>query len=166
MKLADVTKAINDIDESQVLLLKKLLDSHSEVIMIGNGGSNAICSHISQDYTKFLGVRAYAFSDASRLTCYINDFGMPNAYVKFLADFATDDTLVILISSSGNSENIVNCAKYCCDHDLVFVTITGFDKDNSIRKRFSPNAALDMHVDSHSYGVVECVHQVFLHTPV
>ena len=166
MKLADVTKAINAIDESQVQLLKKLLDSHNEVIMIGNGGSNAICSHISQDYTKFLGLRAYAFSDASRLTCYINDFGMPHAYAKFLADFATDDTLVILISSSGNSENIVNCARYCCDHDLDFVTITGFDKDNRLRKLFSPSAALDMHVDSHSYGVVECVHQVFLHTPV
>ena len=166
MKLDDVTKAIGDIDKSQVDLLKRLLDSHDEVIMIGNGGSNAICSHISQDYTKFLGLRAYAFSDASRLTCYINDFGMPHAYARFLDDFVTGDTLVILVSSSGNSENIINCAQYCSDHGLKFITITGFDKDNKLRKLFSPNAALDMHVDSHSYGVVECVHQVFLHTPV
>ena len=166
MKLSEVKKAVDAITQNEVDTLKRLLSSHEEVIMIGNGGSNAICSHISQDYTKFLGIRAYAFSDASRLTCYINDFGMEHAYKRFLEDFANDNTLVILISSSGDSQNIVNCAQYCCDEGLPFVTITGFDKDNKVRKLYSPQAALDMHVDSHSYGVVECVHQVFLHTPV
>ena len=166
MKLSEVKQAIDNISQDKVDTLKSLLSSHKEVIMIGNGGSNAICSHISQDYTKFLGVRAYAFSDASRLTCYINDFGMNAAYRKFIEDFANDDTLVILISSSGNSQNIVNCAHYCYENGLPFVTITGFDKDNAVRKLYSPHAVLDMHVDSHSYGVVECVHQVFLHTPV
>ena len=166
MKLADVQKAIDEIDKASVDRLKQLLIAHEEVIMIGNGGSNAICSHISQDYTKFLGCRAYAFSDASRLTCYINDFGMENAYERFLDDFAVDGTLVILVSSSGNSQNIVNCAQYCYDNGLPFITITGFDKDNKVRSLYSAHAALDMHVDSHSYGVVECVHQVFLHTPV
>ena len=76
MKLIDVQKAIDEIDESLVDRLKQLLSAYTEVIMIGNGGSNAICSHIAQDYTKLLGKKAYAFSDASRLTCYINDFGM------------------------------------------------------------------------------------------
>lgn len=166
MKLADVQKAINEIDPLQVDQLKHLLSVHEEIIMIGNGGSNAICSHIAQDYTKFLGNRAYAFSDASRLTCYINDFGMENAYERFLEDFAMSGTLVILVSSSGNSKNIVNCARYCCDEGLAFITITGFDKDNTVRNLYSTQAALDVHVDSHSYGVVECVHQVFLHTPV
>jgi len=166
MKLADVQKAIDEIEPSQVDQLKQLLSTHEEVIMIGNGGSNAICSHISQDYTKFLGRRAYAFSDASRLTCYINDFGMESAYERFLDDFAMSGTLVILISSSGNSMNIVNCAEYCVNANLPFVIITGFDKSNALRSKFSKAAQLDMHVDSHSYGVVECVHQVFLHTPV
>ena len=166
MRLDEVKEAIDAITQSDVDTLKQLLLTHKEVIMIGNGGSNAICSHIAQDYTKFLGNRAYAFSDASRLTCYINDFGMENAYKRFLEDFAVSDTLVILISSSGNSQNIVNCARYCCDEGLPFITITGFDKDNKVRKLYSAQAALDVHVDSHSYGVVECVHQVFLHTPV
>ena len=166
MKLSEVKEAIDAINQSEVDMLKQLLSTHEEVIMIGNGGSNAICSHIAQDYTKFLGIRAYAFSDASRLTCYINDFGMDSAYRRFLQDFATPNTLVILISSSGNSQNIVNCAHYCWDEGLPFITITGFDKDNTVRQLYSAHAALDMHVDSHSYGVVECVHQVFLHTPV
>jgi|TARA_R110002060_G_scaffold38317_8_gene49521 D-sedoheptulose 7-phosphate isomerase len=166
MLLSDVQKAISEIDPKEVDKLKSLLDNHDEIIMIGNGGSNAICSHIAQDYTKFLSKRAYAFSDASRLTCYINDFGMELAYKQFIEDFATDDTLVILISSSGNSENIVNCGSYCVDRNLPFVIITGFDKMNALRSKFSMHAELDMYVDSSSYGVVECVHQMFLHTPV
>ena len=168
MLLSDVQKAISEIDPEEVVKLNSLLDNHSEIIMIGNGGSNAICSHIAQDYTKFLNKRAYAFSDASRLTCYINDFGMELAYKRFLEDFVVvaKETLVILISSSGNSQNIVNCALYCVDHDIPFVIITGFDKMNSLRSGFALHAELDMYVDSSSYGVVECVHQVFLHTPV
>jgi len=166
MKLIDVQKAIDEIDESLVDRLKQLLSAYTEVIMIGNGGSNAICSHIAQDYTKLLGKKAYAFSDASRLTCYINDFGMDEAYKRFLQDFVTDTTLVILISSSGNSMNVVNCCHYCSQNGIPFVIITGFDHDNQMRSKYSTYAELDMHVDSHSYGVVECVHQVFLHTPV
>ena len=54
MRLSEVKKAIDAISQDEVDTLKSLLSSHKEVIMIGNGGSNAICSHISQDYTKFL----------------------------------------------------------------------------------------------------------------
>ena len=91
---------------------------------------------------------------------------MDEAYKRFLQDFATDKTLVILVSSSGNSMNMVNCCHYCSQNGLPFVIITGFDQGNQMRSKYSTYAELDMHVDSHSYGVVECVHQVFLHTPV
>ena len=55
---------------------------------IGNGGSNSIASHITQDYTKALGKKAITFTDPSRLTCYINDYGMENAYKVFVEEFS------------------------------------------------------------------------------
>ena len=90
--------------------LQKIIDSFEEIIILGNGGSSSIASHISQDYTKKLKKKSFTFSDSSRLTCYSNDYGYENAYKHFLTEFATEDTLVILISSSGNSQNILNCA--------------------------------------------------------
>jgi D-sedoheptulose 7-phosphate isomerase len=166
MNLSDVIRAINEIDPNDVTRLEMVVKKYADIIMIGNGGSNAICSHIAQDYTKMLGKRAFAFSDASRLTCYINDFGMENAYQQFIADFETIDTLVVLISSSGNSKNILNCAQHCVTENIPFIILTGFDSLNELRANYSTYAEIDMYVNSKSYGVVECVHQVFLHTPV
>ena len=95
--------------------LDTLINKFSKIIIIGNGGSNAIASHITVDYTKFLNKQALSFSDAPRLTAYINDYGRDEAYKQFIKEFADMNTLVILISSSGNSMNVVNAAQYCAD---------------------------------------------------
>ena len=138
-----------------------MISMHSKIIIIGNGGSNSIASHISQDYTKVLHKKAISFSDPSRLTCYINDYGRDNAYSEFLDDFAEKDTLVILISSSGNSMNIVNAAKYCEDNSIKYCAISGFSEDNKLN---SMNADVKFWVDSTDYGIVECTHQAYLHS--
>ena len=74
MKLDEFELAFNNIDLKEIDALKELVLSRDKIIIIGNGGSNSIASHISQDYTKQLGKRAFSFSDPSRLTCYINDY--------------------------------------------------------------------------------------------
>ena len=118
----ELHKITEDVKEN----LGYFINNHKEIIIIGNGGSNSIASHISQDYTKVLGKKSYSFSDPSRLTCYINDYGSDNAYAEFLDDFAGKDTLVILISSSGNSMNIINSAKYCEYNNITYLALTGF----------------------------------------
>ena len=93
---------------------------------------------------------------------------MEDAYAKFIQDFydtRENGTFVILISSSGNSENIVRSARMCESLGLQYAILTGFDENNRLREH-SSNSALDIWVDSHDYGVVECAHQVFLHTIV
>lgn len=145
--------------------LDRLISSHEDIVILGNGGSSSIASHISQDYTKKLGKRAFTFSDPSRLTCYANDYGYENAYSQFLKEFVSErKTLVILISSSGNSENIMNCAEWCrSKENIELVTLTGFDMNNKLKTADIPNRKINFWVDSSDYGVVECVHQVFLH---
>ena len=166
MIISELVREIEKFAHADIEMLRELVTNAGQIIMIGNGGSNSICSHISQDYTKQLGKKAYAFSDPSRLTCYINDYGIEKAYSHFIAEFACPDTLVILISSSGNSPNIVNSVTTCMENGYRFITLTGFDGNNRVRQISKDKSALDVWVDSHDYGVVECAHQVFLHAIV
>lgn len=146
-------------------LLNNCISNYQNIIILGNGGSSAIASHISQDYTKKLKKRSYTFSDASRLTCYTNDYGYETAYTQFLKEFVTEEeTLVVLISSSGNSQNIINCAEWCeTKSNIKTITLTGFDSENKLRIANLKNRLINFWVDSKDYGIVECVHMIFLH---
>jgi D-sedoheptulose 7-phosphate isomerase len=147
--------------------LGSLIDSYDSIIILGNGGSSSIASHITQDYTKKMNKRSFTFSDASRLTCYSNDYGYENAYKQFLKEFVVvGKTLVILISSSGNSSNILNCADWCEDNSVDTVTLTGFDKNNLLKTKLMNNRRLNYWVDSDDYGIVECAHMIYLHMVV
>lgn len=141
--------------------LKSAIADHNEVIIIGNGGSNSIASHIAQDYTKAMKKKSFTFSDPSRLTCYINDYGMENAYRQFVEEFASDESLVILISSSGESNNIINTARYCTENSISLVTLSGFESGNRLNDFPS---LVNYWVDSKDYGIVECAHLIFLHS--
>tara|TARA_B100000424_G_C22744176_1_gene402568 strand:+ start:57 stop:554 length:498 start_codon:yes stop_codon:yes gene_type:complete len=164
MKLDELQEAVKAVDRSEIQKFINVVSQHEKIIIIGNGGSNAIASHISQDYTKQLKKKAFSFSDPSRLTCYINDYGMEKAYAQFLDEFASQEDLVILISSSGNSPNVLNAAKHCIQHKIKFVILTGFDYNNKLNA-YEKLTEASFWVDSKSYGVVECVHQIILHTP-
>lgn len=165
MNINKLMSEIARVDESLVTQLKQVVSEYRNIIIIGNGGSNSIASHIAQDYTKVLDKRAITFSDPSRLTCYINDYGRDEAYVEFLKDFADSKTLVILISSSGNSKNITNCKSYCSDTSIPYIVLSGFNKTNQLRSNNSTyKPLLEYWVDSDDYGIVECCHLIFLHS--
>jgi len=148
--------------EEEFRKFQDAFDKHNRVIILGNGGSNAVASHISQDYMKFHNKKVSLFSDPSMLTMMANDFGYEKSYAKFLEWHVEPDTLVVLISSSGESENIINCQKFCDDNDVSYGVLTGFGSENRLRTR-SKKALFNYYIESESYGVVECVHQIFLH---
>ena len=141
---------------------QEAFDSHSRVIILGNGGRNSVASHISQDYMKFRGKKVSILSDPSMLTMLTNDFGYENAYQKFLEYYVESDTLVIIMSSGGESENMLNAQEWCEVNQIDYGVLTGFSPDNSLRKR-ATNALWNYYISSEDYGVVECVHQIFLH---
>lgn len=157
-----IKKSLKNLDVVRDIL-KKRITQYNEIIILGNGGSSSTASHIAEDYTKNLGIKAYTFSDASRLTCYTNDYGWDETYAKFLEEFVKKDTLIILISSSGNSENIINCVKLCEKNNLDYITLTGFDSENIVRK-ISKKSKFSLYVASDNYGVVEIMHLLYLHS--
>jgi D-sedoheptulose 7-phosphate isomerase len=136
--------------------------SHKRIIILGNGGSNSVASHISQDYMKFHGKKVSILSDPSMLTMLTNDFGYENAYQKFLECYVEEDTLVIIMSSGGESKNMLNAQQWCEDNKVSYGVLSGFKENNSLRTN-SINALWNYYINSTDYGVVECVHQIFLH---
>ncbi len=151
--------------ETEFYNFKKSWDKYEKIIILGNGGSNSVASHISQDYVKFHRKKSMVFSDPSMLTCFINDFGMEKAYSKFIEYYADNETLCIIISSGGESPNIINCIYYCEENKIPYGILTGFNPNNKARL-ISKNALWDYYIDSKSYGIVECIHQIFLHSVV
>jgi D-sedoheptulose 7-phosphate isomerase len=167
MNLAQLNEIISRISFGQIETLKQQVTNSSQVIIIGNGGSNAIASHIAIDYQKFLHKKVLTITDTGLLSMLVNDYGADNAYSKFIEMNYTPNTLVILISSSGNSQNVVNALKTAKELDCNIVTLSGFNMWNLMNEYLpdlGSNSVLNYYVPSHSYGVVENAHQIFLHS--
>jgi|APCry1669189000_1035189.scaffolds.fasta_scaffold17399_2 D-sedoheptulose 7-phosphate isomerase len=148
------------IDEYQKYY--RAYQNFEKFILLGNGGSNSAAGHIAQDMTKRGDKKALAFTDASMLTCLMNDFGVEHAYAKFIEYYADPDTFVILISSSGQSANIIEAVRWCQAETIAYGVLTGFDEHNSVRT-MSTDAVFNYYIPTMSYGVAECLHQIFLH---
>ena len=129
-----------------------------KAILAGNGGSAAIASHCSVDFTKNAGVRCVNFNEADLITCFANDYGYERWLEKALDFYADDGDVVILISSSGQSANMCRAAECAGRRGLTVVTFTGFDETNPLRKL----GVLNFWVDSRAYNVVEMTHQIWL----
>jgi D-sedoheptulose 7-phosphate isomerase len=132
--------------------------SGRKVILVGNGGSAAMASHVSVDLTKAAGIRAINFNESDLLTCLANDYGYEEWVVQAINMYADTGDLVILISSSGQSKNIINGARAVRNSRLPLVTFSGFYKDNPLRQL----GDLNFWVDSCEYNVVEMTHHIWL----
>jgi D-sedoheptulose 7-phosphate isomerase len=149
-------------DDIEFKKYQNVFNTHDNFIFLGNGGSNAISSHITEDFLLHKKT-ALSFSDTAMMSCFSNDFKYENIFSKYLSHYATNKTFIVLISSSGNSLNIINAIDYCENNILSYGILTGFDYNNLARIKHKKYCLFDYHVNSHNYGVVECVHQIFLH---
>lgn len=131
----------------------------NKIIVIGNGGSASIASHAATDLMKNCNKKAICFSDYSLLTCFSNDYGYENAYSEMLKLMGEEGDILIAISSSGSSDNILNAVKMAKEKGLNVITLSGFSSENDLRKMGSIN----IFADSNHYGHVELAHQIFMH---
>src|SRR5436309_14974546 len=108
-------------------------DAGNKLMFIGNGGSAGIASHLAIDFSKNGGLRALAFNDPSALTCLGNDLGYENVFAKQLDFHARPGDLLIAISSSGRSPNILGAVKAARTRDCKVATFSGFTQENELR---------------------------------
>ncbi len=126
----------------------------NKLIFVGNGASAAISSHQATDFWKNGGIRAVAFNDCSGLTCISNDFGYEYVFAKPIEMFADPGDLLIAISSSGSSQNILQAVVAAKAKRADAITLSGFSRDNPLRKL----GLLNFYVPSSCYGHVEILH--------
>ena len=135
-------------------LIMPQVDSGHKLIFIGNGASAAISSHMSTDFWKNGGMMAIAFNDSSLLTCISNDYGYTHVFEKPIEMFANAGDLLMAISSSGRSQNVLRGAEAAILKGCKVITLSGFSADNPL----SSIGDINFHVPSDSYGPVEIIH--------
>lgn len=141
-------------------ILQSLKKNKNKIYFFGNGASAAFANHMALDFSKNGKILARSLSDSALLTALSNDYSYENAMLEFLKiEGATQDDLVITISSSGNSPNIVSVLNYCKENNIQSLALSGLKKDN---KSISL-ADYSIYVPMKTYGMVECIHQIFLH---
>lgn len=143
---------------SAVALLAERTAAGRAVIWVGNGGSAAIASHISVDFFK-AGVRSLSFNDGAMLTCMGNDYGYDRVFSRPIECCAAPGDVLVAISSSGRSANILNAVAAARARGVSVLTLSGFDADNPLRAAGDWN----FYVGSTAYGFVETVHAAICH---
>ena len=145
-----INKTVNIIDNKRKL--------NKNIFLVGNGGSSSIANHVSVDLVKVAGIKSTTFNNSNLITCFANDYGHDNWMKEAIKAYCSKKDLVILISSSGESKNIIRAARYCKKNDITLLTFSGFDKKNSLRKIGNIN----FYVNSCKYNFVEMVHHIIL----
>jgi D-sedoheptulose 7-phosphate isomerase len=131
----------------------------NKLIFVGNGGSAAIASHMATDYSKNGNVRSLALNDSSMLTCLGNDLGYDRVFAKQIELHARPGDLVVAISSSGSSANILNAVQAARGAKCAVVTFSGFKADNPLRRL----GDINFYINSDRYGFVEIGHLTICH---
>tara|TARA_Y100000741_G_scaffold364927_1_gene357777 strand:+ start:1106 stop:1678 length:573 start_codon:yes stop_codon:yes gene_type:complete len=147
----------------KLLFAKKIIintkKSKNKILIFGNGGSAAIASHFSVDLTKNAKVRCVNFNEADLITCFSNDYGYEKWIEKAIKYYGNKNDVLILISSSGESKNVINGCKMAKKMKFKkIITFSGNSKKNNLSKL----GDLNFWVDSKAYNHVENVHQIWL----
>ena len=155
--ISNYNSLFTELDEVEILKKKIRTfknSSNKKILLFGNGGSSSNCAHIATDLVKVNKIKALSFNDHNLITCFANDYGFENWIKETIKNFCGRNDFVILISSSGNSKNMLNAAKYCLKHKIKFTSLTGFKKNNPLSKFGRDN----IWINSKSYNYVETAH--------
>jgi D-sedoheptulose 7-phosphate isomerase len=124
-----------DALERFIAAAKTAHDGGNKLMFVGNGGSAGICSHMAIDYSKNGGLRSLAFNDGAALTCLGNDLGYENVFARQIEMHGRAGDVLVAISSSGRSANILNAVAAARAAGAAFIlTLSGFSPDNPLRR--------------------------------
>ncbi len=142
--------------EKTVRFLRSVKKREKSLFFVGNGGSAAIAGHQATDFIKTCKIRAFAPFDYTLLTCMANDCGFDSIFSEPLKLMAKSGDILIAISSSGQSKDILNAVSVFIQKKCRVITLSGFKPDNPLRFL----GDINFYVPSDSYRFVESAHQI------
>lgn len=160
--LDDMCAKIRNVDmatlDAATNLVLEAQGQGGRLFVAGNGGSASIASHVAVDLTKNTDIPASTFNEASLVTGFANDYGYERWLEMALTFHAKPNDILVLISSSGRSPNMINAARKAKEMGLKLITFTGFTPDNPLRTMGDVN----FWVASQIYNIVEMTHHIWV----
>jgi len=165
----EITKGFNSINLEELELIQKLMDktikNGNTIFSCGNGGSSAISDHFVCDFlkgaatdTKIQPIIHSFTSNTPTLTAVANDISYDDIFSFQLKKYATNKDLLICISSSGQSLNIIAALEQAKKMGIQTISFVGFSGGKA--KEISDYC---IHIENNNYGIVEDVHQSLMH---
>ncbi len=149
---------VNDGFLSFAKLAKTCKEKNGEIVFIGNGASASLASHFSADIFKNAKIRTRVLTDLSLLTAMGNDICYEEVYATPLKQILQEQDILVAISSSGNSKNIINAAKIA-QEKCTLITFSAFSEHNPLRLMGNIN----FYVPASTFGFAESCHATLLH---
>ena len=134
-------------------------EQRKTVYLIGNGASASMASHVAADLAKNAHIHAQVFSDLSLITSIANDLGYEDVFAEPIRRRMLEGDMLITISSSGQSPNILRAAKEAKSRGGLVITLSAMNPENSLRKQ----GILNFYVPAENYGMSETCHAAILH---
>lgn len=167
--LEEMIKAWKSVSRKDILaaemLLKETVSNDRTIFSCGNGGSAAISNHLLCDCLKgvqagtSLRPRVHSLSSAPELMSAVaNDIGIEEMFALPLRSLGRPGDVLVAISSSGTSPNIVSAVRTARDSGIKVLSLTGFDGGPT-----ATEADISLHVAANNYGVIEDIHQSLMH---
>ena len=154
-------QTINNCDKIVEHLYKIFLQKRkagATVYFIGNGGSAGIATHMAADFLKNGRIKTQTFYESTLMTCIANDYGYDKVFSMPFEMMAESKDVLVAISSSGKSPNILRAAETAKMMQSQLITFTGFADDNPVKKM----GDISVYVPCREYGMVESIHNLIL----
>ena len=164
-----LNKALDDLNREEIniviSLLLKAYESNKQIFICGNGGSAAIASHFACDLNKGLSwgrekkFKVISLTDnIATITAYANDVSYDDIFVEQLKNFINPEDIVLGVSASGNSQNVIKAMEYANLNKAVTIGLCGYDGG-----KLKTTAAHSIHVNKNDMQVVEDIHSMLGH---
>ncbi len=162
-------EVLNSLDRkalSQALgILTKALEEERNIYIFGNGGSSATASHFANDFNKGVSesldkkFRFHCLNDnVPTVMAIANDIGFEEVFRFQLKNLVKKDDIIMAISGSGNSKNVLNAVEYAKEQGAYIIGITGYDGG-----KLKGMADLSLHANVNSMQITEDIHMMFDH---
>ncbi|WP_421900008.1 SIS domain-containing protein [Maridesulfovibrio sp.] len=140
-------------------MTEQLREQGKIIYLIGNGASASMASHFSADLAKNAHVHTQVFTDLALITALANDISYDQVFVEPLKRRLTPDDMLVAISSSGNSPNVLNACRFAAETGASVVTLSAMSAENNLRSMGDINFWLP----ANTYGMAETGHSCILH---
>jgi D-sedoheptulose 7-phosphate isomerase len=157
-----LSEACQNINKYNVKAFAKIIVNCEGVLWIcGNGGSASNADHAVNDLMKMGGVVAVPLTQVAVLSAYANDIGYESCFAQPLRETLSPDDVLMVISVSGRSENIIAAMKEAKQKGTTVLALFGMLDRSNIEATNMANEMIS--VKDSDYGIVETVHQGILH---